>query len=167
MLEFLANSANAQEVWYETDHSHTATHFKDKPDLVGLSKEAIQKLELEDDWISIDLDMGRTIGVSDLVETDDTDELVYAERAHRHEQGPALFTKSRQSQPCNMISVHFERQGGRYLLASVWIGDNQSPNFPMDARAEPNSIEFWNTHALVWGTQTIVPETLTTKCPWA
>lgn len=37
---------------------------------------------------------------------------------------------------------------------------------PSPARISSSSLRFWNSHALVWGAEPVVPETETIVCPW-
>lgn len=163
--ELLGKSENGIEVYYDPVGSHTATHFEDTPKLKGLVAEIIANTLLESETMLFDVDMGRVVGTSDLVETDETDEIVYAKRKNRDTY--TVFTMSRQPVSCSIVTVALESQAdGSYQLVSAWIGSKDSPPFPGDESATPESKPYWSKHALVWGRQEIQPGTETTQCPW-
>lgn len=165
--EFLCMSANGKSVVFDPVGSHASTHFHDAPGLRGEVVGLIKSLVLESDLIARDYDMGRVIGNNNVVEIDDTDELVYAMGKLREDQGYVAFTKSRPSAPCTKISVHLIKQDDTtYSLYSAWVGEYESPPFPQMTIATDESIPFWSKHAFVWGSQEIIPGTETHKCPW-
>lgn len=59
---------------------------------------------------------------------------------------------------------------GTYVLSSAWIGifggKNEDEPFPQSPDATNRSIDFWNKRAFVYGSQEIVPGTVTTARPW-
>lgn len=167
-MELLCQSANVRPVYFDSVNSHTATHFADKPSLREIVAGILVKKELSGPIVIIDEDIGEPIGVSDVVEIDETDEIVYAMRILREEQGYVPFTKSRAAQPCSHVSMHLvELEDNRaYELASAWIGEYESPPFPGDAQATAESRDYWSKRAFVWGSQTIIPGTELSSCPW-
>lgn len=165
MKELLGKSKNNIAVYFDASGSHAATHFEDTPELKALVQEVVGRKDLEGDLVKFDTDMGRVVGTSDLVETDASDEIVYAKRKNRDTY--ASFTKSRPPRPCSTVAVSLNRQSdGTYELHSAWIGPIDSPSFPGDEKETPESKPFWTSHALVWGRQEIQPGTETTICPW-
>lgn len=165
--EFLCMSANGKSVVFDPVGSHASTHFHDAPGLRGEVVGLIKSLVLESDLIARDYDMGRVIGNNNVVEIDDTDELVYAMRKLREDQGYVAFTKSQSSAPCTKISVHLiQLDEDTYNLYSTWVGEYESPPFPQMKIATAESIPFWSKHAFVWGSQEIIPGTETAECPW-
>lgn len=164
--ELLCMSANGKKIVFDSINSHTATHFDDDPTLQATAIELLSGLSLEDDLIARDVDLGRVVGNSDVVETDDTDDIVYAMRKNREDQGYVPFTKSRTSQPSSRISIYLVKDDETYELSSVWIGEYESPMFPQMSNATAESIPYWSRHAFVWGSQEIIPGSVRTKCPW-
>ncbi len=165
--ERLFKSANGKMVVFDPVNSHAATHFKDSPGLRNLAQELIQNLELDGELIAKDVDMNRTVGNSDVVTIDGTDEIVYAMRKNRKDQGYVPFTKSRSPQPSNLISVYLiKKSEDTYELSSIWIGEYDSPTFPQMDNATKESIPYWSNHAFVWGSQEIIPGTEREDCPW-
>lgn len=155
------------QVVFDPIYSHTATHFDDAPTLRAITIEVLSKMLLEGSVVATDIDMGRIIGNSDVVETDETDDLVYAMRRNREDQGYVPFTKSRMPQPCSLISVHLTAKDAEtYELASTWIGQYESPMFPQMDTATAESVPFWSNHAFVWGSQEIIPDSVLLVRPW-
>jgi len=165
--EDLCESANGKRVVFDPVNSHTATHFNDTPQLRELVVSALHKKDLIGKVVAEDIDMSKIIGSSDVVETDDTDDVVYAMRKNREEQGYVPFTKSRTAQPCSFISIHLEQKNDdTYELMSAWIGEYDSPSFPQMSNATADSIPYWTKHAFVWGSQEVIPGTELSSCPW-
>jgi hypothetical protein len=103
--------------------------------------------------------------MSDLVKTDDGDEIVYAKRYNRDTY--TVFNLTKRPQPSSLITTAFEaKTDGTYELVSTWIGPSDSPSFPGTELETPDSKVFWSTHAIAWGSQEIQPGTETPTCPW-
>jgi len=165
--KFLCKSADGKRVVFDPINSHTATHFRDASNLQAITKELLSNMNLEGDLVAKDIDMGRVIGNSDVVKIDGSDEIIYAKRSNREDQGFVPFTKSRTSQPCSLISIYLVKKAeDTYELSSVWIGEYDSPNFPQMDNATPSSLPYWQKRAFVWGSQEIIPGTERDDCPW-
>lgn len=168
-MTFLARSKNSIDVFYDSVSSHAATHLEDTPQLAELVVEVITNMDLEDDDITTDVDMGRIVGTCDVVKVEENDDIVYGVRKNRDDDGHVPFTKSRAADPCSQVAVHLIKQSnGTYLLSSAWIGtlggdDEPFPNAP---DATPRSKEFWSKHAFVYGSQEMQAGTETDACPW-
>lgn len=166
---FLCTSQNGKRVYYDSVHSHAATHLEDTPQLKGLVIELIEKMVLEDDNIGTHIDMGRVVGTCDVVKVDDADKIVYGIRKNRDDDGLVPFTKSRKGDPCPYVTIQLIQQtDGSYILSSAWIGtfgDDDEP-FPNSPLANERSVDFWNKHAFVYGSQEIQAGTETPTCPW-
>lgn len=164
MKEMFATSKNGQQVWYDSETSHATTHFVAQPELRQHVIGAVQNTDLTDDQdVYFQYDMGRVIGTSDLVETNEDGEIIYAKRVGRDVY--TRFVKNREPQPMNLISIILQKIPDGYDLVSAWIGP-KVPQFPGDPKETPDSKEFWSKHALVWGNQPIIPGTETAECPW-
>jgi hypothetical protein len=164
---FLCKSANGMSVVYDPLDSHTATHFKDAPGLREQVIELLGKKELIGELVAEDIDTGRIVGNTDVVEVGDKDKIVYAMRAKREDQGYVPFTKSRDVKPSSLISIYLVRKDpATYELASTWIGEYDSPMFPQMSNATKDSIPYWSKHAFVRGSQEIIPGTERDDCPW-
>lgn len=146
------------------ESSHATTHFKETPQLFELVREVIPLLSLDGEYLKIEHDMGRIVGEMDLVEIQEGEDIVYALRPLRDTYIP--FVKHREPTPTSYISLHLRSvEHNEYDLHTAYVG-RITPSIPEDATADMTSKEFWNTHALVWERQEIVPGTETTVCPW-
>ncbi len=161
----LAVSKNKVRVWYDPISSHAATHIKDTPNLDNLAAEVVSQTKINQPYVQLHVDLGRTVGTSDLVENSPGDEIVYAKRLNRNEY--SVFNKSKRAQPSSIVTIALEMQeDGTCELVSTWIGPSDSPSFPGTERETAESIEFWSKHSLVWGNQEIQPGSETKNYPW-
>jgi hypothetical protein len=165
--ELLCQSANGKRIIFDPTGSHTATHFDDAPGLRDLATELLAGMELNEPIIARDVDLGRTIGNTDVVQVNESDEIVYAMRKYREDQGFVPFTKSRPAEPSNFVSIYLTRcDDSTYELQSAWIGEYESPPFPQMENATAESIPYWDKHAFVWGSQETIAGTERKDCPW-
>ena len=130
-------------------------------------------------FIEAEFDLGRVIGERTLVETTADDTIVYAQRPRR--AGLTRFAKNREAEPCSSITVVLKKgdqgqlPGDYYVLLTAYVG-RVTPPEPWNERSfaanpDPEGIraksnEFWLSHALVYGSEEIIPETETSVCPW-
>lgn len=166
--KLLCVSKNGRRVTYDPVHSHAATHLEDTPQLKELVAEVVSRMNLNGEEIKTHVDLGRIVGTCDVVEVDEMDDIVYAMRKNREEDGPVPFTKTREATPCSSVAVHLVPQpDGSYELSSAWIGvfEEDEP-FPGSPDATEKSAEYWRHYAFVRGSQEVIPGTETTERPW-
>lgn len=116
-------------------------------------------------------DFGRVVGETTGVQTAPGDEIIFAQRKGR--RGLTRFVKNRPAQPCSEVTVILKRDDvdrNVYVLITAFIGGTPQPE-PWDQNIRTQeefqrAVEHWSTHALVWGTEEIIPGTETTQCPW-
>lgn len=161
---FLGKTKNTYSVYVDLKGSHAATHLADTPGLLELVKEALLTLSPTEDNVYTGVDLGRTIGTSDLVETSSSDDVFYAKRLNRANY--TRFVRGRKPVKTSVISLVLHRQADSYLLYSAWIGW-AAPPFPRDKQETPESRNFWMTHALAWGQQAVQPNTERPDWPWS
>lgn len=167
--ELLCISKNGIQVTYDPIYSHATTHLQDTPQLKTLVIEVVKNMVLNGQEAATHVDMGRVVGTSDVVTVDDTDEVFYAIRKNRMDDGLVPFTKTRAAEPSRYVAVHLVRLvDGSYELSSAWIGtfDDDSEPFPQSPNATKRSIDYWRQYAFVWGSQEVVPGSVTTARPW-
>lgn len=163
----LCLSKNGKRIVYDPVDSHTATHFNDAPTLRAIAEQLLSSMSLKDDLIAKDIDMGKVVGNSDVVEVDEKDEIIYAMRRNREDQGYVPFTKSQSTQPSTKISIYLvKKDSDTYELSSIWIGEYESPMFPQMSNATADSVPYWKKHAFVWGSQEVIPGSILEECPW-
>lgn len=107
----------------------------------------------------------RIVGNTVCVPTTDADEIVWAKRPKRF--GHSRFVKNRKPEPCDKVVVILKKDDFEdyYVLITAFIGHRPEPE-PWDRNANGNSLAFWHSHALVWGSESTIPGTETTNCPW-
>ena len=158
-MEQLGRLASGQVV---VDRPRSHLH----PEVIGLLPEALSRISLDgDEFTKIRVDFGRVIGVRTCVETTDADQILYAQRPKRW--GLTRFVLNREPEPCSSVVVILKwvEDKGCYLLITAFIGELSEPE-PWDRNATPESTRFWSSHALIWGSEPVVPGTLTSECPW-
>lgn len=159
----LSTMPSGRKVYFDPN-GRAATHLADTPRLYTLVADLLSRQDFQDPVVFIDHDAGVNIGTTDLVDTTETDEIVYAKRLNRTNY--TRFAKHRSPIPTTYFTIALKQdERGDYELASAWIG-RTCPNFPDEPNATQDSKPFWSNHALVWGTQSIQPGTETTICPW-
>lgn len=163
MKEFLAKTKNGFEVYVDMKLSHATTHFAHHPKLIDAVKKAISFVEPKEEVFRIEIDMKEEIGTTDLIQTTDKDEIVYAKRPLRAQY--SRFVKNKNSRPTSWITIDLRKDGNAYNLYTSFVG-RLTPSFPGGNYLPEQSREFWSNYALVWETQEIVPGTETKKCPW-
>ena len=164
MLEEIAVSKNGKTVLVDMWRSHAATHFSSSPKLQSVVKTLIESIDLEEDVIDLDYDMGKEVGLCDLVATTDEDEIVYALRPNRHVY--ARLVKNRSAEPSSWITVRLVAiDKTAYRLHTAFVG-KRTPSFPGGNFMPEQSREFWKKHALVWGNQEVDEGSITSECPW-
>ena len=130
-----------------------------------LLPEALEKIETEGrDFFVEEIDFGRLIGETTCVATGPGDQIVYAKRPRRWGHSP--FVLNRTAESCSSLVVILKKaEDGGYVLITAFIGHRPQPE-PWDRNATERSVEFWSSHALVWGSEETIPGTETTECPW-
>lgn len=169
-MQPIGTSKNGVKVVYDPIHSHAATHLEDTPGLAELVAEAISGIDLTGQSVATTIDMQKVVGTEDVIETSPDDEVVYGIRKNREDEGLVPFVKKREGTPSSCVAIQLRPVDGEtYELLSAWVGkfdlDNDEP-FPQSAAANPNSAQFWNEHAFVYGSQEIVAGTETNVRPW-
>ena len=136
------------------------------PSVLAVLPEALAKIETKGrSFIIEEVQMGRIIGETTCVITGSDDIIVFAQRPKRF--GHTRFVKNRAAEPCSSVVVILktaDEQPEAYVLITAFIGSKPEPE-PWDRNATPNSINFWNEHALIWGSEPITG-TETAVCPW-
>ena len=162
--EFVGKTKNGITIVVDLENSHAATHIADSPQLLPLLKEVISNLESMHDCQRFEINMGREIGTSDLVETDEYDDIVYAKRPNRDLY--SRFVKNKKPIPTSWITLELKEVDDQtYEIFTAYIG-RITPPFPGNTFETTESKAFWGKHALAWGKQEIVVGSETTVSPW-
>lgn len=160
----IGKSKNGCDVFADLESSHAATHFNDSPKLFDAVKKVIPLIALDKEKVRVEIDTAEVVGTSDLVETHQGDEIVYAMRPYRDRY--SRFVKNRLAEETSWIVLSFERLNQeQYKLYTAFVG-RLTPSFPGGDFMPEMSNEFWATHALVLGNQEVIPGSETDVCPW-
>lgn len=136
------------------------------PGVLTLLPESLARIDISGKQFSVEVvEFDRIIGETICVRTGLQDEIVYAQRPCR--AGLSRFVRNRQAEPCSTLVVILKKalEEGTYVLISAFFGTRPEPE-PWDRNATERSVEFWSSHALVWGSEPVVPGTETDQSPW-
>ena len=162
--ELLGKMKSGEEVYLDPETSHAVTHFAHEPKLRAAIQQLIPMLKGGPERVRADHDTGEAVGMTDLIETAEGDDIVYAIREKRNIY--SRFVKGKQQSPTSWVTVALHKvREGEYELYTAFVGRN-TPSFPGGDYLPEQSKEFWAHHALVWGSQEVIPGTETTVCPW-
>jgi hypothetical protein len=162
MKKLIAVSKNNCPVYLDSEATNATLHIMETPNLLELVKEVVEGIELAEDNVALEKDLGRVVGETSLLETRDEDEIVYAKRLHRDKF--SRFVKNKTLTPTSFLTVILRKTDDGYNLWSAWCG-KLVPTSPGEDEM-PKSRGFWSNHALVYDEAIIQPNTVTTICPW-
>lgn len=155
--------------------AYKTAHFHQHSDVINHLREALKKVEEELKTVPIGetyktvVDLCRVIGHTACVSLTGNEEIFYAQRKGR--KTLTKFVKGVEAPECSTISFVLHKSGeNKYRLITAYIGKvaEKEPLDPKIANAEEFKIAktFWDTHALIEGSQKIYPNTITKECPW-
>lgn len=154
----LGTTANNKTVLLDYENTNIEYHLLETPDLTELVQEALPHLVLGDgDQVVLEWDMGRIVGTTNLVETTDADEIVYAKRIGRNAY--SRFAKNRQPIDCSSIVIVLRKDNEDYYLWTAMCAKLQ----PKEAW-RPDSL-YSKTHAMAYDETLIQLDTLTESKP--
>lgn len=160
----IATSANNKAVYVYLIQTPAAAQISRQPHLVSLIKEAVEQINLNAPQISIEQDMGRTIGYGELLETTDKDPVFYAKQTKSGLY--TRFVKNKKSKATSFLSIKLLKdEADDYELKDVWIG-RAFPPLPGDKGETTQSKSYWETHAVIYNGQSILTNTQTKDCPY-
>ncbi len=161
MLGPLLGTLASGEAVYDSIESHARHH----PTVLPHLKEALARVDAAGrEKCYEQIEFSRTLGQSLCVQTQPGDAIVYARREGR--DGLSRFVKNRAPEPASSVVVVLTRTPAGYVLRTAYVG-RKAPAEPWDRpHATDDSMEFWRSHALVWGHESIVPGTETPTSPW-
>ncbi|MCI0597682.1 hypothetical protein L0Y34_01245 [Candidatus Parcubacteria bacterium] len=137
------------------------SHLHENPALLKYLAHALIRIEPNNRPFIVEaVDFGQIIGESNCIETTPEDEIVFARRPRR--AGLTRFVKNKERVPTSQLTAILLKTDEGYILISAFLGPKAEPE-PWDKNATEASEKFWNTHAVVWGTEDIIPGTETSK----
>jgi len=160
----ISESDKSYTVYVNLISSPAGHYLSRQPYVIALIKELLAKKQLQGKRIVIEQDLGRNIGMTDIVATSDKDTIYYAQPVRS--EVFSRFAKNRLPQISNRLTIIAEQDAdGNYEVSNTWIGPN-CPAFPGDEHETTDSKPFWQTHALVQDAQAIQSRSITKVCPY-
>lgn len=160
----LEESNDGYDIYVNLISSSAGHYLSRHPHLITLIKELLTDRKLQGERAVIEEDMGRNIGVTDVVSTNEKDTIYYA--LPLKSKVYSRFARNRYPQTSNMLTLVVVRDtDGNYELSNAWIGTNY-PAFPGDEFETDDSKEYWQTHALVQNAHAIQTQSITKTCPY-
>lgn len=164
--QLLGITKNGYNVYFTEESSHAKTHFAHHPKLLRAVKNALPEITAGEASVRVQMDTGEIVGTRDLIETVPEDTIVYALREKRTTY--SRFVKNKQPVNSSQIVIDIRKSSPsskNYYLYTAYVGI-LTPSFPGGDYLPEQSLKFWSNHALIWGTQEVIPETITSHCPW-
>ncbi len=135
-----------------------------QPYVVGLIKEVLAGKVLSQAIEDIEEDMGRVIGVTDVVQTSDTDLIYYAQPIGSSEF--MRYAKNRLPTPSTLLTMQLIRDDtGDYEVVRVWIGP-KTPPFPTTEDIDISNKEYWDSHAVAHKAHPVQSRSITKESPY-
>jgi len=135
-----------------------------------LLPEVLSQVSGDDQFVKQAVDLCRIVGLSNCVETTENDQIVFAQRVAR--SGLSRFALNRECEKTSQVTVvvQFSPSDRCYVMATAYCGPlaELEPWSPRVRKGKDRlkSYTFWGKHALVWGSEPIIPKTITNKYPW-
>lgn len=164
-MHLVGRTKNNHPVYVDLLKSEAAKHIAHHPYLLTVVAEALKHISPNEPVVSLEYDMGRTIGRDFVVETSDSDNIFYVQMVH--DSLYTRFIKNGEPLPTQYVSMILQRdqKSGPYRLQDTWIG-RLTPPRPGSAEETPESKIYWKEHAIVFGNEPIQSRTLTKTYPY-
>lgn len=160
----ITESPNGSEVYVNLIDSLAGHYLGRQPYVINLIKEVLSSTKLTGSKLSIERDMGRVIGNTDVVETSEKDTIFYAQAYKTSIY--SRYAKNRLPSPSQKLTIILEQDtDGNYELLNTWIGSDNPP-LPGDKNETAISRSYWETHAFVLDAQAVQSKTITKVCPY-
>jgi len=160
----VAHTRNGIPVYVDLIRSKAAAHIARQPRLLGLVKEALNKVTARGERVRIEQDMGRAIGYNFVVKTTEKDTVLYAQCVR--DTIYTRFVKNGKPTPTKfLVLILYYDQNGGYELHDTWIG-RLSPPRPGSDEETDQSKQYWAEHAYVLDGQSLQINTVTKVCPY-
>jgi len=160
----ITQSSNGHEVYVNLIASSAGHYLSRQPYVLNLIKEVVASMNLTAPRVTIERNMGRVVGNTDIVETTEKDTIFYAQPYKKSVF--SRYAKNRFPSPSHELTIILERDtDGNYEVTDTWIGPC-SPPFPGDENETAKSKSYWQTHALVQDAQPVQAKTITKICPY-
>lgn len=164
MKHVIAKTRNGVSVYVDLIYSQAAGTISRQPYTLGLLKELIERTTIKGTELRFDQDMGRGVGHESVIETSDTDVIVYARRLH--DDTYTRFVRNGTPNPTQFITVVVRQDTeDSYELMDTWIGRLNPPR-PGSGSETTESKDYWSNHAYVLNGDPVQSKTITKDCPY-
>ncbi len=150
----LGISADGESVFLDTLNTNVYYHLLETPDLIDLVVDVLSTISVSDEkQVVVERDLGRIVGTTNLIETNDDDEIVYAKRIGRDSY--SRFAKNREPVSCRSIVVVLRKGDVGYYLWTAMC----AKLLPKEAWIEDST--FNKTHAMAFDENLVQLDTVT------
>lgn len=164
MRHLVANSRNGMPIYVDLIYSAAAREIAKQPRLLRLVEEALKQKTVRGTDVRFEYNAGRTVGYSHIVETAETDSVLYAQCTK--ESVFSRFVKNKKPIATQHVSVTIRHAAdGSYEVLDAWIGQLHPP-LPGSDNELPESKDFWMRHAMILTDQSLQHRTATTVSPY-
>jgi hypothetical protein len=155
---------NDMSVYVDLIHSRAAKHISAQPQLLMFIKEAVRAQSPTKDHVSLELNMGRSVGYDFTVPTTEKDVIFYAQLIKSTVFTP--FIKNGAPTATTHLSIVLSKTSEtEYELLDAWIGD-MSPGLPGSTEETKESTPYWSSHAVVYTNQALQTRSITKVNPY-
>ena len=156
--EKIGISADGESVFLDWLNTNIDYHILETPNLINLVSEVLSTINVMGaQQVVTERDLGRIVGTTNLIETTDNDEIVYAKRVGRDKY--SRFAKNREPISCCSIVVVLRKgELGYYLWTAMC-----AKLLPKEAWVEGSN--FNNTHAMAFDESLVQLATVTKLRP--
>lgn len=168
MKHFIGQTRNSMPVYVDLVASDAAKSISQHPFMLGLLTTMLSRVALRDAAVTVEQDMGHTIGYNFVVDTTDQDIVFYAQL--QRDSTYTRFVKNAKPSATSYLTASFHRVGigktAEYELDDAWVGRNVPPR-PGSPQETTKSKPFWARHAVIMDRQLIRANTITKICPYS
>jgi hypothetical protein len=160
---YIVDEPTGYKVYVDPISSDAGKYLSHRPYVMGLIIEVLGSVKLTDEVVQIEHEMGRHIGTTDIVQTNERDMIYYAKPVKKDHY--IRFAKNRIAEKSSQLSIQLTRdEDGNYEVLDTWIGPHSPASPGMDTE-HANSIEYWSMHAMVHDSVPIQSKTITKDNP--
>lgn len=164
MKHLIGHTHNGISVYVDLIGSQAAKHIAQQPQLLALAREMLRESAVNDSEISIEYDMGRSIGYSFVVSTSEKDTVLYAQLVR--DTTYTRFVKNGKPVATQYLTAKLRRDNDEgYELYDIWIGNHRPPR-PGCEDETNESKSYWANHAFVLDGQPLQSQSITKTCPY-
>lgn len=160
----IAQTQNGIAVYVDLINSPAAAVVGREPRMVEMVRRIIEQTEATTPRVRIESNMGKNVGYNMVVETNESDTILYAQLLRQ--KTFTRFVKNGKPSSTQYVSVILHRdEDNNYELHELWLG-RLRPSQPGSTTESVNSKPYWSTHAFVLDTQPIQHRSVTKVCPY-